>query len=195
MFRDLREHHGIDSADYLISLTGDYVLSEIVSPGKSGSFFYFSHDTKYMLKTITPGEKRFLKKILRAYYNHVMANPDTLVIRFYGFHMVQPHGGPKMHFVDIQERYDLKGSSIGRTAGEEKLRNLKATTILKDLDLKRKLYLGPEKLDILFQQLEKDVEVCTCFVVSLILTLSIGSSYRDRTLWIIVYCLVFITRQ
>jgi 1-phosphatidylinositol-4-phosphate 5-kinase len=68
VFRDLREHHGIDSGDYLISLTADYVLSEIVSPGKSGSFFYFSHDTKYMLKTITASEKRFFKRILRAYH-------------------------------------------------------------------------------------------------------------------------------
>ena len=68
VFRDLRDHHGIDSADYLISLTGDYVLSEIVSPGKSGSFFYFSHDTKYMLKTITSSEKRFFKRILRSYH-------------------------------------------------------------------------------------------------------------------------------
>lgn len=122
-----------------------------------------------MLKTITPYEKRFFKKILRAYHQHVMSNPDTLVIRFYGFHMVQPHGGPKMHFVvmgnifaqslDIQERYDLKGSTIGRTAGEEKLRNLKSSTILKDLDLHRNLILGPEKRETLFKQLETDCEV------------------------------------
>lgn len=91
IFRYLREKFGIDHADYLvchlvphflfifisywlaanrskISLTGDYTLSEIVSPGKSGSFFYFSHDTRFMLKTITKSEKQFLLKILHHYY-------------------------------------------------------------------------------------------------------------------------------
>ena len=157
-----------------MSLTGDYVLSEIVSPGKSGSFFYFSHDTKYMLKTITPSEKEFLKKILRGYHQHIMSNPDTLIIRFYGFHMVQPHGGPKMHFVvmgnifaqslDIQQRFDLKGSTIGRTIGEEGLKNLKPTTILKDLDFHHHLCLGPEKREIFFKQLDADAEVSFFFL-------------------------------
>ena len=122
-----------------------------------------------MLKTITTPEKRFLKKILRAYYQHVMDNPDTLVIRFYGFHMVQPHGGPKMYFVvmgnifaqslEIHKRYDLKGSTTGRTVGEEGLKNLKSTTILKDLDWDGNLIFGKEKQDLLFSQLEKDAEV------------------------------------
>ncbi len=42
VFRSVREAFRIDTSDYLISLTGKYVLSEVGSPGKSGSFFYFS---------------------------------------------------------------------------------------------------------------------------------------------------------
>ena len=82
--------------------------------------------------------------------------------------MVQPHGGPKMYFVvmgnifaqtlEIQERYDLKGSVTGRTVGEEQLKNLKPTTILKDLDFHHKLILGPAKRALLFNQLEADCE-------------------------------------
>jgi hypothetical protein len=52
-----------------ISLTGDYILSELVSPGQSGQFFYFSYDLRFMLKTITRGEAKFLKAILPKYYN------------------------------------------------------------------------------------------------------------------------------
>ncbi|KAI3479973.1 hypothetical protein L1887_57960 [Cichorium endivia] len=41
VFRELREHFHLDAADYLLSLTSKYILSELGSPGKSGSFFYF----------------------------------------------------------------------------------------------------------------------------------------------------------
>ena len=43
VFRRLRGMFRLDPADYLTSLTGKYILSELGSPGKSGSFFYFSH--------------------------------------------------------------------------------------------------------------------------------------------------------
>ena len=57
IFRNIREAFGIDSADYLLSLTAEYILQEIITPGKSGAFFYFTQDTRYMLKTITKEEK------------------------------------------------------------------------------------------------------------------------------------------
>jgi hypothetical protein len=50
VFRRIRQIFKIDAADYLLSLTAEYQLSEIISPGKSKSFFYFSWDMKYMLK-------------------------------------------------------------------------------------------------------------------------------------------------
>lgn len=165
VFRLLRDKFNIDSADYLISLTGDYILSEIVSPGKSGSFFYFSHDTRFMLKTITNFETRFLKKILPSYYEHVMKHPNTLIARFFGFHSVKPHNGRRYHFVvmgnifaqslAIHERYDLKGSTVGRTVGESKKKD--PNVVMKDLDLgDRKICLGPEKRQIFFRQLDED---------------------------------------
>jgi 1-phosphatidylinositol-4-phosphate 5-kinase len=43
-------------------------LSEFMSSGKSGSFFYYSMDGKYTLKTIKFDEKLLLKKILKDYY-------------------------------------------------------------------------------------------------------------------------------
>ena len=39
VFRELRALFGLDPADYLVSLTSKYILSELNSPGKSGSFF------------------------------------------------------------------------------------------------------------------------------------------------------------
>lgn len=39
-------------------------LSELVTSGKSGSFFYYSKDGNFMLKTISRNEFHFIKKIL-----------------------------------------------------------------------------------------------------------------------------------
>src|ERR1700722_7126818 len=70
VFRALREDaFQLDPADYLVSLTEKYILSELGSPGKSGSFFYFSRDYRFIIKTIHHSEHKFLRKILREYYN------------------------------------------------------------------------------------------------------------------------------
>ena len=69
VFRSLRESFNIDAADYLVSLTGKYMLSELGSPGKSGSFFYFSADYRFIIKTISHTEHKFFRKILRDYHD------------------------------------------------------------------------------------------------------------------------------
>jgi 1-phosphatidylinositol-4-phosphate 5-kinase len=50
VFRLIRECFMVDTADYLLSLTGKYVLSELSSSGKSGSFFYYSQDYRFIIK-------------------------------------------------------------------------------------------------------------------------------------------------
>lgn len=53
-------------------LMGDLTsLSELVSEGKSGSFFYFSYDQRYMVKTISSAEARTLRRSLQDYHAHV----------------------------------------------------------------------------------------------------------------------------
>ncbi len=99
VFRRIRSLMGIDPTDYLLSLTAEYQLSEIISPGKSKSFFYFSWDMKYMLKTLFPFEADFLKKILRHYYEHLCLNHNTMLTRFLGFHAVKTNKGTVRHFV------------------------------------------------------------------------------------------------
>ncbi|KAI1339885.1 SAICAR synthase-like protein [Xylariaceae sp. FL0016] len=169
VFRHLRALFRLDPADYLMSLTGKYILSELGSPGKSGSFFYFSRDYKYIIKTIHHAEHKFLRKILKDYYNHVTDNPNTLLSQFYGLHRVKMPYGKKIHFVvmnnlfpphrDIHTTFDLKGSTVGRDYKEEDLeKNPRAT--LKDLNWlrrKRHLELGLQKKQLFLQQLRNDV--------------------------------------
>lgn len=169
VFRHLRAKFKLDPADYLMSLTSKYILSELGSPGKSGSFFYFSRDYKYIIKTIHHAEHKFLRKILREYYQHIEANPNTLLSQFYGLHRVKIPYGRKIHFVvmnnlfpphrDIHQTFDLKGSTVGRDFKEDDLAaNPRAT--LKDLNwLRRKMHFefGPEKKRIFIEQIERDV--------------------------------------
>ncbi|KAJ9145478.1 SAICAR synthase-like protein [Pleurostoma richardsiae] len=171
VFRHLRALFRLDPADYLMSLTGKYILSELGSPGKSGSFFYFSRDYKYIIKTIHHAEHKFLRKILKDYYKHVTDNPNTLLSQFYGLHRVKTPYGRKIHFVvmnnlfpphrDIHMTFDLKGSTIGRDFKEDDLaKNPRAT--LKDLNWlrrKRHLELGLEKKRLFLEQLNKDVRL------------------------------------
>ncbi|KAF4304975.1 Phosphatidylinositol-4-phosphate 5-kinase core [Botryosphaeria dothidea] len=171
VFRHLRQTFKIDPADYLMSLTSKYILSELGSPGKSGSFFYFSRDYKYIIKTIHHAEHKFLRRILKDYYNHVRENPNTLLSQFYGLHRVKIPYGRKIHFVvmnnlfpphrDIHRTFDLKGSTIGRDFREEDLeKNPRAT--LKDLNwLRRNLHLefGPVKKQAFIEQMERDVQL------------------------------------
>lgn len=169
VFRHLRQIFGLDPADYLMSLTSKYILSELGSPGKSGSFFYFSRDYKYIIKTIHHAEHKLLRKILRDYYAHVKSNPNTLISQFYGLHRVKIAYGRKVHFVvmnnlfpphrDIHQTFDLKGSTIGRDFKEENLSaNPRAT--LKDLNWLRRdkhLEFDPKLREIFIGQLQKDV--------------------------------------
>lgn len=171
VFRHLRSNFKLDPADYLMSLTSKYILSELGSPGKSGSFFYFSRDYKYIIKTIHHAEHKFLRRILRDYYDHVENNPNTLLSQFYGLHRVKIPYGKKIHFVvmnnlfpphrDIHRTFDLKGSTIGRNFREEDLeKNPRAT--LKDLNwLRRNLHLefGPAKRKLFVEQMERDVRL------------------------------------
>ncbi|RHY64702.1 hypothetical protein DYB30_001819 [Aphanomyces astaci] len=157
-------------ADYMVTLCGDFNYIEFMSNSKSGQFFFYSHDGRFMIKTQTQDESKFLRRILPHYYKvpFVMDNPNTLVTRFYGMHRVKMHHLKKqMHFVimasvfntpkEIHLRFDLKGSKVGRNATpHEKSKN----GVLKDNDLVDEhihLSLGPEKRAMMLEQLRKDV--------------------------------------
>ncbi|SSD61620.1 uncharacterized protein SCODWIG_03381 [Saccharomycodes ludwigii] len=184
VFRELRCLFGIDPADYLMSLTSKYILSELNSPGKSGSFFYFSRDYKYIIKTIHHSEHRHLRKTLKNYYNHVKENPNTLISQFYGLHRVKmPFSYKnqikhrKIYFLvmnnlfaphlDIHASYDLKGSTWGRLTPTESHPNIYNENdddtnrpVLKDLNwINSNMHIefGPLKKQKFLEQLRKDV--------------------------------------
>lgn len=118
------------------------------SAGKSGSFFFFSYDRKFIIKTMNSSEKKVFIDSLPTYMAHLKSNPNSLIARIYGVFTVemediQPvdiilmgncaHCGP-----NIENVFDLKGSMINRNV-EEWSSN---SDTLKDINL---LDLGKEK--------------------------------------------------
>jgi 1-phosphatidylinositol-4-phosphate 5-kinase len=134
VFYELRTIFGISTESYLRSIGPETMLTsllqgnlnalkELVSEGKSGSFFYYSADARFILKTIHRDEFLFLRHILREYYSHLSAHQSSLIIRYFGLHKLEYSGG-KIYFVimsnafntrkEIHERFDIKGSTHGR---------------------------------------------------------------------------------
>jgi len=175
VFRHLRSVFHVDQADYLLSLTEKVALTELGSPGKSGSFFYYSRDYRFIIKTIHYSEYRHLRRILKQYHDYVTENPGTLLCQFYGLHRLKMHtrhGLVQLHFVvmnnifpptsQIHERFDLKGSTCGRYTDITRATEEQKTSLcLKDLNFLKsntKIHLGPRMKAAVLEQLKKDVQ-------------------------------------
>ena len=139
IFYNLRSLYGISNDDYLKSLgpenflcnliiTKNKSLKEICSSGKSGSFFYYSYDSKYLMKTIPESEFNKFKEMLQDYYLYMYEHPKTLLQRFFGLY-VCIFDDTKMHFVvmnnvfntslQVHYKYDLKGSTYKRRSRKD----------------------------------------------------------------------------
>ncbi|XP_062214864.1 phosphatidylinositol 4-phosphate 5-kinase 1-like isoform X2 [Phragmites australis] len=158
VFRNLREMFHIDAADYMMSICGDDSLKELSSPGKSGSIFYHSQDERFVIKTLRKSELKILLKMLPKYYNHVRAYDNTLITKFFGVHRITLKAGRKVRFVvmgnmfctelRIHRKYDLKGSTQGRST---KKQNINENTTLKDLDLSYVFHVDKPWREALFR--------------------------------------------
>ncbi|KAL9232648.1 hypothetical protein vseg_007732 [Gypsophila vaccaria] len=169
VFRALRKLFKVDAADYMLSICGNEALRELSSPGKSGSFFYLSSDDRYMIKTMKKAEVKVLLRMLSAYYNHVRSFENTLVTKFFGLHCVKLTGPiqKKVRFIimgnlfcteyTIHKRFDLKGSSLGRSTDKPE-EELDANTILKDLDLNFIFRLQKSWFQDFCRQVDRDCE-------------------------------------
>lgn len=165
VFAYLRRLFGINEFDFLLSVCGNANFIEFISNAKSGQFFFYSSDGKYMVKTMTTAESKFLRRILPDYFKHCCSNPNTMIAKFCGMYRVKLyHLRRNVKFVimesvfftdkPLQEFYDLKGSIHGRDASP-------GDQVLKDNDLRARLpdgalALAPELRDRVRRQLIRD---------------------------------------
>lgn len=166
-FRQIREHFGVREEDYTISLCGEHSMRELGTPGKSGSIFYLTEDGRYLqpgiamlcctmqltmlcysvpcryiIKTVSKQESKFLRQMLPNYYAHVIHSSGTLLPRYFGLIRITTAANRNIRMVvmnnlmpddlPVHEKFDLKGSTLGRYATDAEKKDPNVT--LKDLD-------------------------------------------------------------
>ena len=83
------ELDNIRPGDLLISLTPDQNRDQVFKSGQasgaSGSFFFFSKDNKFLIKTLQGNEKRRLLSLLDNFIKHFSEHGEnSLLARIYG---------------------------------------------------------------------------------------------------------------
>ncbi|XP_015902029.2 phosphatidylinositol 4-phosphate 5-kinase 1 [Ziziphus jujuba] len=187
VFRHLRELFQVDPADYMLAICGNDALRELSSPGKSGSYFYLTQDDRFIIKTVKKSEVKVLIRMLSSYHQHVCRYENSLVTKFYGVHCVKPIGGQKTRFIvmgnlfcseyRIHRRFDLKGSSHGRTTDKPE-GEIDETTTLKDLDLNFVFRLQRNWFEELMKQIDRDCEFLEAERI-MDYSLLVGLHFRD----------------
>jgi 1-phosphatidylinositol-4-phosphate 5-kinase len=121
--------------------------------GKSGSFFFFSQDKNFIVKTMKKSELKVILKMLPELDKIYGKRPSFIAPIIGAFHfklegfndltfMIMPNQtkltNPENSFI---MKFDLKGSMVGRRAlspnirGRQKLLSISKNEILKDQDL------------------------------------------------------------
>ena len=113
------------------------------SKGKSGSFFFYSHNRKFIIKTITNEEKETMDKILLDYYRYIKSHNTTLITKIYGIYTIVIKNASSVNVIlmqnlfgcspiHIQRMFDLKGSSVQRKT--KNVQKWRKDQVLKDMD-------------------------------------------------------------
>ena len=146
-----------------------------ISEGKSGSFFFFTHDNRFIIKTISDTEFNKLKNdLIPSLYNHVMENNNTMLTRIYGLYtldmglskitIILMENIAPINNISVIRKYDLKGSLIGRQTKQlnlsEKTKTLKDKDFI-DLKSTNNHFLNFENKNsvIISETLQYDIEI------------------------------------
>lgn len=171
VFRDLRARLGESSDDYLWSLCDNW--PEVMIDGeKKHDSLYITHDGRLVIKTLGREEVESFFQFLALYHAHVVERDGvTLLPHYLGLYRIAVGGDKEKNGYLIVMRnvrsaclrmhrvYDLKGSTVGRSAKEKELQEV--NPILKDndfIEMKQKICLGPEIKSSFLVKLKADAE-------------------------------------
>jgi 1-phosphatidylinositol-4-phosphate 5-kinase len=94
--------------------------------GASGSFFFFSYDKKFIIKTLKGSEKKILLGMLDDLIHHFVVNRNSLIARIYGIFTIKSNVFAPLDLIVMQNtarhqfkksltlEFDLKGSTNNR---------------------------------------------------------------------------------
>eukprot|EP00359_Climacostomum_virens_P001191 CAMPEP_0204899942 /NCGR_PEP_ID=MMETSP1397-20131031/2152_1 /ASSEMBLY_ACC=CAM_ASM_000891 /TAXON_ID=49980 /ORGANISM="Climacostomum Climacostomum virens, Strain Stock W-24" /LENGTH=629 /DNA_ID=CAMNT_0052067973 /DNA_START=352 /DNA_END=2238 /DNA_ORIENTATION=+ len=130
--------HPVDNLNRLNSVIGK-------KGGRSGSFIYRTFNKSFIVKTITPEEKRVMLNELLLDYTDRITSKSTLLASVLGIFMLQSIGNYTVNLMIMenvaafgsspQYKFDLKGSTFNRRNCPQKPKvNVRGTCLYKDLD-------------------------------------------------------------
>jgi 1-phosphatidylinositol-4-phosphate 5-kinase len=188
IFKSLRQGEGITDEYYLKVLSQP--ANERLSEGASGAFMFFCGGGEFIVKTIRDREARVLHASLKEYVQHLRANKESFLCRFIGSYSLEVYS-QTFYFVvmancfdpkaKINERYDIKGSWVGRSADPSKNKKRstcrhcntyfvpakkekcsvivgchEANIVLKDNDLRTKIHMVASESAAVVDMIKKD---------------------------------------
>eukprot|EP00039_Didymoeca_costata_P019366 m.337252 g.337252 ORF g.337252 m.337252 type:complete len:867 (+) comp18085_c0_seq1:1154-3754(+) len=158
-FQQVRDISKINESEYIESF--QTLPGAAMSGGRSGSAVIPTADQRYIVKSMSPAERRVLLDMLDEYISHLQMHPLTLLVRFLGIFEIKVAGGSPVCYcvmadvlgasragdfsLEVHERYDLKGSVDGRRVlipGSKSSNPLNFRGTLKDYDLRRIIKVG-----------------------------------------------------
>ena len=120
----------------------DMVFKAGEGAGRSGSFFFFSHDRKFIIKTMTKGELDLFLKIQPRLSEHHKKTPRSLLCKIFGVFTVKMSKVDAVHIMLMENTmrlkdpdrlkhvFDLKGSRVDRKVKGQ----CSPSTTLKDIN-------------------------------------------------------------
>ncbi|CAL1278569.1 unnamed protein product [Larinioides sclopetarius] len=184
-FQFFRDLFGISTECFRNSICKE-PFCQLDGYSQSGSM-YTSYDDRFLLKICQKKEAAFLEKLFSGYFSNVTKHPKTLLPKFFGLYGYK-EGNIHVHFlimnnlvpifVNLHEKYDLKGSTYSKRKSEkfqktkpstENQENLGPLITLKDLDFLQRwpdgLYLKQKFYSLLMQAVERDCKILQSYEI------------------------------
>mmetsp|Transcript_13998 Transcript_13998/g.13603 ORF Transcript_13998/g.13603 Transcript_13998/m.13603 type:complete len:165 (+) Transcript_13998:377-871(+) len=136
--------------------------------GKSSSFFFFTSNSQFAIKTLKPSELKLLTTsgFLSKYYHYLAENPYSMLTRYYGVYKIKIKYMQPVSVVVMDNLmgananlltsiYDLKGSTFKRLS-----KNPFKGTVLKDLNFlqnsRDRVKVNPALQNEIIRRIEND---------------------------------------
>jgi hypothetical protein len=129
-FRKIRLLFGVNDDLYMEEFLTT-IKERLTEGGASGAFFFFSKSESFIAKSCKRSELNQLRSMAKDYCDHMNTFPHSYITKVYGVYMLRIYGTPLYFFVmnnlflteenePINEKYDIKGSSVNRNASYPK---------------------------------------------------------------------------
>lgn len=129
-FEKIRALNNITDEHLIESLDPGKNIKQIQNAGEgagaSGSFFFFTQDKRFIMKTMSEKEINHMIRALPHYYEHLDNNEKCFMAKIFGIYTVQIDSFDPIHVMIMQNSiphidktelhyvFDMKGSSINR---------------------------------------------------------------------------------